>query len=109
MQRVFATPAVGLPFAHASVVAYMSLLEGWGRPLVDRRRALSILAWCTRRACRLFGARAGVSLGAVGTGALGDEPVYRALEPLDLDDPMHLDTLLAAYHRFPVIGGCSFP
>lgn len=76
-QRALGTPALWLPFSHASVMAYTSMLEGWGRPLVNRQRALSLLGWCARRARRLFGERAGVSLGAVGTGALGDEPVYR--------------------------------
>lgn len=30
-------------------------------------------------------------------------------EPLDLDNPIHLATLLSAYERFPVIGGRSAP
>ena len=30
-------------------------------------------------------------------------------KPLDLDDPAHLDALMRAYDRFPVIGGRSHP
>ncbi|MDB4998076.1 MAG: hypothetical protein JWM74_5508, partial [Myxococcaceae bacterium] len=45
---------------------------------VGRARALRVLArTCTATRAR-FGGTAGISLGAVGLGALGNEPVYRS-------------------------------
>lgn len=82
MQRALGTPADDLPVQHHSVMAYTSLLEGWSRGLVDRRRAEWLLAVCARKTRARWGTRAGLSLGAVGTGAFGDEPVYRG--PLEL-------------------------
>lgn len=77
LQRVLGTPADELPVDRHSVMAYTSLFEGWSRGLVGRRRAEWLLRLCARRSHARWGARAGVSLGAVGTGAFGDEPVLR--------------------------------
>src|SRR5262249_46470035 len=65
--------------------AYTSLLEGWSRGLVDRRRAEALLGACARLARRRFGDRAGLSLGAVGAGAFGNEPAYRTVDELARD------------------------
>jgi hypothetical protein len=44
-----------------------------------------MLGLCARRARTRWGARAGLSLGAVGTGAFGDEPVLRSPAELARD------------------------
>lgn len=85
MQRALTTPVTGLPFDRHSVMAYTSLLEGWSRGLLGRRRAEWVLAATARLARRRFGARVGLSLGAVGAGAFGDEPAYRAPRELARD------------------------
>ncbi len=77
LQRVLGTPTTDLPVARHSVMAYTTLLEGWSRGLIDRRRAEAALAACARLARRRFGAQAALSLGTIGPGAFGDEPCYR--------------------------------
>ena len=83
-QRLLATPVDGVPWSHVSVMAYTSLFEGWSLRTVTRRSASSLLAECCRRAKDRYGEAAGVSLGAVHTGAFGDEPTYRG--PAELRD-----------------------
>lgn len=85
MQRLLGTPTSSLAVDHHSVMAYTSLLEGWSRGLVSRRRAERLLVACARLARRRFGDRAGLSLGTVGTGAFGDEPCYRDVGELARD------------------------
>jgi hypothetical protein len=85
MQRLLGTPVSELPVARHSVMAYTSLFEGWSRGLVGRRRAELLLAGTARLAQQRFGARAGLSLGTVGTGAFGDEPSYRDVAELARD------------------------
>lgn len=85
MQRALGTPADDLPVHRHSVMAYTSLLEGWSGGFVDRRRAEWLLALCARRARARWGERAALSLGAVGTGAFGDEPVLRSPAELARD------------------------
>jgi hypothetical protein len=77
LQRVLGTPTTDLPVARHSVMAYTTLLEGWSRGLIDRRRAEAALGACARLARRRFGAQAALSLGTIGPGAVGDEPCYR--------------------------------
>lgn len=77
LQRVLGTPTTDLPVARHSVMAYTTLLEGWSRGLIDRRRAEAALGACARLARRRFGAQAALSLGTIGPGAFGDEPCYR--------------------------------
>jgi hypothetical protein len=50
-----------------------------------RRHALEILERASLATSDRFGPRAGVSLGAVGTGAFGNEPVYRSPHELAED------------------------
>lgn len=85
MQRALGTPADDLPVHRHSVMAYTSMLEGWSGGLVDRRRAEWLLTVCARRARARWGERAALSLGAVGTGAFGDEPVLRSASELARD------------------------
>lgn len=81
-QRLIGTPIDGPPFDHVSVMLYTSMIEGWSRGVFERRHARALLAAGCRATKRRFGARGGVSLGAVDTGAFGDEPVYRSPEEL---------------------------
>jgi hypothetical protein len=81
-QRLLATPVDGVPWSHVSVMAYTSLFEGWSLRTLTRQSATSLLAACCLRAKERYGAAAGVSLGAVDTGAFGDEPTYRSPEEL---------------------------
>ncbi len=85
MQRALGTPADDLPVHRHSVMTYTSMLEGWSGGLVDRRRAEWLLTLCARRARARWGERAALSLGAVGTGAFGDEPVLRSPAELARD------------------------
>ena len=77
MQRAVGTPATMLHVDRHSVMAYTSLIEGWSRGLINRRRAETVLAGTARLTKFRFGETAGLSLGAVGVGAFEDEPEYR--------------------------------
>ncbi len=88
-EAAMGTPVDGLAWDSISVMLYTSLFEGWsprvgGRRVLDRRRSLALFAAGARAARVRFGERAGVSVGAVGVGALGNEPVYR--DPSELGD-----------------------
>lgn len=76
------TPWERVPWDHVSVMAYASLAEGWSRGLCTRAMARRLVGLCARAVRARVGERGGVSLGLLGTGALGDEPLYPGLEPL---------------------------
>jgi len=76
-QRLLGTPVDGVPFDRINVMLYTSLFEGWSYGTLQRRSALGLLADGCRRVRARYGPRASVSLGAVGPGALGNEPVFR--------------------------------
>ncbi len=84
-QRALGTPVDDVPFSRVSPMLYTSLVEGYTRGLVRRRDALSLLALSGRAARRRWGARAGLSLGAVGPGVVGDEPTFRSPRELAED------------------------
>ena len=81
-QSLLGTPVDALATERVSVMMYTSILEGWSRGTLRRRDTTALLAAASARVARRWGARAGMSLGCVGTGALLDEPVYR--EPREL-------------------------
>jgi hypothetical protein len=83
-QLALGTPVDGIAWDHVSPMLYTSILEGWSRGLLGRRDVRAILAWSCRASEARFGSLAGASLGAVGTGAFGDEPTYR--DPAELAD-----------------------
>jgi len=85
VQRALSVPVDALPWDHASVMLYTSMLEGWSGGFVRRDRAVDLLARGTAAARRRFGPAAGVSLGVVDVGALGDEPRYRNHSELAAD------------------------
>ncbi|WP_438029616.1 hypothetical protein [Sorangium sp. So ce233] len=84
-ERLLGTPVSAPPWGRVGAMLYTSLLEGYSRGALGRADAVALLASGCRAAVRRFGSRAGVSLGAVGTGALGDEPVYRSPDELRED------------------------
>ena len=81
-QRLLGTPVDGAGFGRVAVMAYTSLFEGYGRGLVRREDARSLLVAISAAARSRWGDRAGVALGVVGGGVLGDERPYRAVEEL---------------------------
>ena len=78
------TPVRGVPWDHVSPMLYTSIIEGWSRGALRRDDARALLHAACDAAARRFGAACGASLGAVGVGAFGDEPVYRS--PAELSD-----------------------
>jgi len=85
VQRALAAPVDALPWDHVSVMLYTSMIEGWSRGLIPRPRALDLLARGAVASRRRFGAAAGVSVGVVDVGALGNEPRYRDPAELAVD------------------------
>ncbi len=84
-QRLLGTPVDALPLARVCTMLYSTLAVGYARGLLHRRHADALLWECSQRARARFGARAAVALGAIGTGALGDEAIYRDTEELRRD------------------------
>ncbi|WP_437718051.1 hypothetical protein WMF45_17555 [Sorangium sp. So ce448] len=84
-EQLLGTPVSAPPWGRVGAMLYTSLFEGYSRGAMGREDALTLLAWGCRAAARRFGPRAGASLGAVGKGALGDEPVYRSVAELRED------------------------
>jgi hypothetical protein len=76
-QRLLATPLGAVRFDAVSAMLYSTLFEGYSRGLVRRADSRALLAALAIETSRRFGARASVSLGCVGVGALGDERTYR--------------------------------
>jgi hypothetical protein len=84
-QHFFETPVDEIPFGRVSAMVYTSLLEGYSRGMVGRRDARVMLARLAAEAHAHLGGRASVSLGCVGTGALGDERTFRSVAELGDD------------------------
>jgi hypothetical protein len=89
-QALLGTPIDGVGWDHVSVMLYTSILEGWSRGALRRADARALLSWGAAAARARYGARASASLGAVGVGAFGDEPVYRS--PGELADDVAIVT-----------------
>ena len=84
-QALLGTPVDGLGAARVSVMMYTTILEGWSAGGLRRRDATALLSLATARTTVRWGARGGISLGCVGTGAFEDEPTYRAPSELAED------------------------
>ena len=84
-QRLLGTPLDDVPFDTVNAMAYTSLFEGYSRGLLRRDDALAVLTAVAGACSRRWGARAAVSLGVVGVGALGDESAYRTPRELAED------------------------
>jgi hypothetical protein len=76
-QALLRTPADVPLWGSVSAMLYTSMIAGLSRGILRRADALALLSTGARAARARWGERAGVSLGVIGTGALGDEPVYR--------------------------------
>jgi hypothetical protein len=85
-QRLLATPVDALGADHVSAMMYSSMVEGYARGMLTREDVRSLVAMAARAASGRAGY--GLSLGAIGTGSLGDEPVYR--NPGELADDVSL-------------------
>lgn len=83
-QRLLGTPVHALRRASMHAMAYSTLLLGYGRGVLGPRDARALLWLCARASRVRYGERAGISLGAVGPGALGDEASY--VDPSGLAD-----------------------
>ena len=79
---VLATPPLQPAFAAVEVMGYSSLLEGYGRGLIQRRQALDLTRRLATAASQL-GWR--LSVGVTGGGALGDERPLRSVGELAQD------------------------
>jgi hypothetical protein len=84
-QRLFGTPVADVGWSRVDVMLYTTLIEGWSRGFLRRRDALAFLRAGAAATTRRFGPDASVSLGCVGTGALGNEPTYRSVPELRED------------------------
>lgn len=85
-QRALGTPLDGLTLERIYVMAYTSMFEGLGRGAgLVRADAEALLGVWGRGAVDAFGHRAGIAVGVVGTGALGDERTYRGAAELARD------------------------
>jgi hypothetical protein len=84
-QRLLGTPVDGVAFDSVNAMAYTSLLEGYSRGVLRRADALAMLRVIAATCARRWGARAAISLGVVGLGALGDERAYRTPRELAED------------------------
>ncbi|MEC7520737.1 MAG: hypothetical protein VYE22_12770 [Myxococcota bacterium] len=85
-QRALGSP-LDAGYDAVSAMLYTTLFEGYGFGVVHRPDARALLDRFARDAARL-GDRASVSLGAIGTGALGDERTYR--DPAELADDVRI-------------------
>jgi hypothetical protein len=90
-----------------------ALQLSWDIPLPEIPHRLGWLNYWSADAARIIGfpdpARDADLLSRSRRTASGGWVVQLTQAPLDLDNPAHLDALLRAYERFPVIGGRAAP
>jgi hypothetical protein len=80
-QKALGTP-IDAPYRLLHAMLYTSLFEGYSRGVLARSDTRALLVRLAQLTRDTFGSRAGVSLGAVGVGALGDESTYRDVAEL---------------------------
>jgi hypothetical protein len=83
-ERALGTP-LDLGLDSVNAMAYTSLFEGYSRGWLRRDDAVALLSAVAAACARRWGARAAISLGVVGAGALGDENAYRNADELAED------------------------
>lgn len=108
-ERRFGTPVRELAWDHVSVMAYTSMIEGWSKGTLQRRHAVAALDRLARETKRAFGERGGISLGAVGIGAFGNEPIYRSVSELEEDVVVARDRGIGDLTLFELAGVLSRP
>lgn len=81
-QERLGTPVDGPRWGHLSVMLYTSIFEGWSRGTLRREDTRQLLGLAARATVERYGAPGGLCVGAVGTGAFGNEPVYRDVAEL---------------------------
>ena len=91
VQALLGTPVRDIDCDRVWVMVYSSLFEGYSRGLLRRRDARALAQGFSQRAVGRFGPKAGVCLGVVGGGALGDEQPYRGPHEL-LEDSALVQT-----------------
>jgi hypothetical protein len=104
VQRALSVPVDALPWDHVNVMLYTSMIEGWSRGLIRRPRALDLLGRGALATRRRFGDTAGVSVGVVDVGALGNEPRYRDPAELAADVAVALANGVDAINLFDLGG-----
>ncbi|MBK8694386.1 MAG: hypothetical protein IPN17_19410 [Deltaproteobacteria bacterium] len=104
VQRALSVPVDALPWDHVNVMLYTSLFEGWSGGLIRRTRAIDLLARGAAATRRRFGDSAGVSVGVVDVGALGDEPRYRDPSELAVDVAVSLSSGVDVINLFDLGG-----
>jgi hypothetical protein len=104
VQRALSVPVDALPWDHVNVMLYTSLFEGWSGGLIRRPRAIDLLARGAAATRRRFGDSAGVSVGVVDVGALGDEPRYRDPSELAVDVAVSLSSGVDVINLFDLGG-----
>jgi hypothetical protein len=104
VQRALSVPVDALPWDHVNVMLYTSMIEGWSGGLIGRPRALDLLGRGALATRRRFGDSAGVSVGVVDVGALGNEPRYRDPKELAADVAVALANGVDAINLFDLGG-----
>jgi len=84
-ERAFGSPVSRLRLSRAGPMSYTTLFAGYGRGLIRPRDAQGLLSMLAAGAHRTLGERASLSLGTIGTGALGDERTYTGPDDLAED------------------------
>jgi hypothetical protein len=108
-QRALGTPIDTPAWNRVDTMLYTSLLEGYGRGLLDRRACVSLLDLTARRAVARWGTRASLSLGVVAPGALGDERPYESPAQLAEDVAIATAAGLVDLSLFDLGGALSRP
>ncbi|MBA2661231.1 MAG: hypothetical protein H0U74_02990 [Bradymonadaceae bacterium] len=84
-QDLLEAPWAAVPWNHAGIMAYGSMIAGYSRGMLSVEDARAIHFRLFEHLVAAFGERAHASLGVTGTGKLGDEPVYTSAEELAQD------------------------
>jgi hypothetical protein len=80
---LFGLPSFEALFDSHNVMLYSTIMQEWGA--LSRTSVERVSRHTLRKAKQRWGERASVSLGAVGVGAFGDEPVYASIDLLKAD------------------------
>jgi hypothetical protein len=82
VQDLMETPVAGIEWDLISPMLYVSMFEGMTGGRISAFDANSLVYETLVRLRNKYGGRAAVSLGATGTGVLGNEPIFETVEEL---------------------------